>query len=301
VTALIIVPDGVLHNLPFSALVNGEGRRLVDLASITTVPSGTALQVLRSMSPEVPAGGEPYLGIAYAPNDPVKSTVASSTRSWLEGVDKDLAPLPNASVEVEMAARVFGSQGVALVGRDASEATLKAKPLHVFRVIHIAAHAIGSPEEPDRAGFVLAPGSKSEDGLWQAREIRRTQLNADLVTLSSCETGTGKLQGEEGIMNLARAFLMAGAHSVLASLWDVDDRSAAALMMRFYAHVAKGETIAGSLRAAQLDFLEDFGNDVPAYFWAGWTVIGDGTRRISVQTESTDLRSAPGGIRSNGR
>jgi CHAT domain-containing protein len=102
-------------------------------------------------------------------------------------------------------------------------------------------------------------------------------------------------------MNLARAFLMAGARSVLASLWDVEDRSSAALMTRFYAHIAKGETVADSLRGAQADFLKDFGNDVPAYFWAGWTVIGDGTRRISVQAENTDIRATPTGIRANSR
>jgi CHAT domain-containing protein len=299
VTALIIVPDGALHLLPFSALVNGDGRRLMEIASVTKAPSGTALQLLRNM-PSKTEATEPYLGIAYAPNDHVNPTIASSTRSWLEGGDNELTPLPNASVEVLLAARVFGPRNITLIGADASEAALKSKPLRSFRVIHIAAHAIGSDEEPERAGFVLAPGAKSEDGLWQAREIRRAQLNADLVTLSSCETGTGKLQGEEGVMNLARAFLMTGARSVVASLWDVEDRSSAALMTRFYAHIAKGETVADSLRAAQLDFLKEFGKDIPAYFWAGWTVIGDGTRRISVQSESTVIRSKAAGIRANG-
>jgi len=299
ITAVIIVPDGMLHLLPFSALLDSNGRRLMEVAAVTKAPSGTALQLLRNLPTQTVATA-PYLGIAYAPKDPVKPTIASSTRSWLEGGDNELTPLPNASVEVMLAARVFGARNVTLIGADASEAALKAEPLRTFRVIHIAAHAIGSDEEPDRAGFVLAPGAKSEDGLWQAREIRHAQLNADLVTLSSCETGTGKLQGEEGIMNLARAFLMAGARSVLASLWDVEDRSSAALMTRFYAHIAKGETVADSLRAAQLDFLKEFGNDIPAYFWAGWTVIGDGTRRISVQTQNTDLRSTPKGLRANG-
>ncbi len=300
VTTLVIVPDGALHLLPFSALVSSGGWRLMEIASVTKAPSGTTLQILRNM-PSQTGATQPYLGIAYAPNDPVRPTIASTTRSWLEGGDTDLTPLPNASVEVLLAARVFGPRNLTLVGPDASEAELKAKPLHAFRVIHIAAHAVGSDEEPERAGFVLAPGGKSEDGLWQAREIRHTQLNADLVTLSSCETGTGKLQGEEGIMNLARAFLMAGARSVVASLWDVDDRSSAALMTRFYAHIAKGETVADSLRAAQSDYLKEFGNNIPAYFWAGWTVIGDGTRRISVQTESTGVRSTSASIRADSR
>ena len=77
----------------------------------------------------------------------------------------------------------------------------------------------------DHSAVVLAAGNGSEDGLWQAREIRQSRLNADVVVLSACETGVGRLEGQEGIMNLARAFLAAGAKSVVASLWEVDDRS----------------------------------------------------------------------------
>jgi CHAT domain-containing protein len=146
--------------------------------------------------------------------------------------------------------------------------------------------------EPDRAGLVLAPGSGPEDGFWQAREIRRSHLSADLVTLSACETGTGRLQGEEGVMNLARSFLVAGAKSVVASLWDADDRSTATLMAHFYKHVAGGERVSDSLRKAQVEMLAEFGEDVKPYFWAGFTVIGDGTRKITSQTRTSELGTA---------
>ena len=149
--------------------------------------------------------------------------------------------------------------------------------------------------EPDRAGLVLAPEVGSEDGFWQAREIRRTHLAADLVTLSACETGTGRLKGEEGVMNLARSFLIAGAKSVVASLWDADDRSTATLMTHFYKHVAAGETVADALRAAQTEMLAEFGEDAKPYFWSGFTVIGDGTRKIVLQTRATE----PGTARQN--
>ena len=100
------------------------------------------------------------------------------------------------------AADLFGKGSVLLTGDQASETALKAEPLNEFRIIHLAAHGVSDQMEPDRAGLVLAPGSGSEDGFWQAREIRRSHLSADLVTLSACETGTGRLQGEEGVMNL---------------------------------------------------------------------------------------------------
>lgn len=111
------------------------------------------------------------------------------------------------------------------------------------------------------------------------------------MVLSACETGTGRLQGEEGIMNLARAFLTAGAKSVVASLWDVDDRSTATLMEDFYQHLAKGESIASALRSSQLEFIQTYGEKASPYLWA-FEVIGDGTRTIITKTQRAELQTA---------
>jgi hypothetical protein len=102
----------------------------------------------------------------------------------------------------------------------------------------------------------------------------------------------GRLQGEEGVMNLARTFLIAGAKSVVASLWDADDRSTATLMAHFYRQIAAGKSVAEALRAAQMEMLKEFGQDMPPYYWAGFTVIGDGKRQISfTKTKSTVERA----------
>jgi CHAT domain-containing protein len=186
---------------------------------------------------------------------------------------------------------------VTLDGERASEAALKAQPLRDFRVIHIAAHGVSSEAEPDRAALVLAAGGNSEDGLWQAREIRQSRLNADVVVLSACETGTGRLAGQEGIMNLARAFLAAGAKSVVASLWAVEDRATATLMESFYGHLAAGLQVREALRQAQLDFIRDYGDKAQPYYWAGFEVIGDGTRRINFKTEKPDERGTRANLR----
>ncbi len=209
----------------------------------------------------------------------------------------NLKPLPFAQQEVIAAANVFGSSSVLLEGNRASESSLSAEGLANFRIIHIAAHGVSDLVEPDRAGLVLASASPSDDGFWQAREIRRSRLAADLVTLSACDTGVGRLQGEEGIMNLARSFLVAGAKSVLASLWEVDDRSTATLMAHFYKHVATGQTIAESLRDAQKEMLTEFGNEAKPYFWSGFMVIGDGTRKIATQTRTTQSGTAVKNLR----
>jgi CHAT domain-containing protein len=97
-----------------------------------------------------------------------------------------------------------------------------------------------------------------------------------LVTLSACDTATGKLEGEEGSDGLAEAFLLAGAKSVVGALWDVDDSATEALMKDFYRHLAEGEDKSTALREAKLDYLKRWG-DISPSFWAGFTLVGDGS------------------------
>ena len=93
-------------------------------------------------------------------------------------------------------------------------------------------------------------------------------------------------------MNLARTVLVAGAKSVVASLWDADDRSTATLMSRFYRQIAAGKNVSEALRAAQMEMVKEFGANMPPYYWAGFTVIGDGKRQISfTKTRSTVERT----------
>jgi CHAT domain-containing protein len=158
--------------------------------------------------------------------------------------------------------------------------------------LHFAAHGVGSDIYPERAGIVMRPGGASEDGLWQPREIRRQELRADLVTLSACETAVGRLEGQEGVANLARTFILAGAKSVVASLWMVDDRSTATLMNKFYSHAGQGKSVAVALSDAQREMIQEFGENFSPYYWAGFLVIGDGTRQLNFGATKTDKRAA---------
>ena len=101
-----------------------------------------------------------------------------------------------------------------------------------------------------------------------------------LVTLSACDTATGKLEGEEGVDGLAEAFLLAGAKSVVGALWDVDDSATDTLMKDFYTHLAEGEDKASALQHAKLDYLQKWGNRPPSY-WAAFTLLGDGSSAIT--------------------
>ena len=281
-SSVVIVPDGPLNLVPFAALPDRNGGCLARSVVISLASSATVFEMLRTAK----RGIEPqrtFLGVAYSPGGPAgkggKGYVAS------RGLDSDFAdmkPLVFARDEVESAARIAGAGSLVLTDDKATESGLKAQPLQDFKIIHLALHGFGNTAEPDRAGLVLAPGDPNEDGLWQAREIQESRLAADLVTLSACETGVGRLQGEEGIMNLARTFLIVGAKSVVASLWDADDRSTATLMKHFYEQIANGKNVAEALRDAQVTMLTEFGSDLAPYYWAGFTVIGDGRTQINL-------------------
>ena len=288
-----IVPDGSLHMVPFASLLDANNQFAMHSMAITSSPSATVFQILRT-SERASTATRPFLGVAYSPDHAGHDNpeLNGKRSSLFNGQPLKLPPLPYAEQEVTAASEMLGEKSVVLTGDRASEAAVKAEPLQDFKIIHIAAHGIGAVMEPDRAAFVLAPGNDREDGYWQAREIRRSRLSADLVTLSACESGIGRLQGEEGVMNIARTFLVAGAKSVLASLWENDDRFTATVMTHFYKHIADGESAAEALGAAQSELLTEFGKDTQPYYWAGFMVIGDGTRKVFSETDRAHPRPA---------
>ena len=166
--SLIVVPDGSLHLLPFQALQNEAGEYVVQRVAISVAPSATVLAALMR-EPDAGASKE-FLGVAFSPATSI-ATADAPTRGIADIRGADIKPLRFSREEVTEADSALGGHGVILQGADASEAALKAQPLSAFRVIHFAAHGLGDEMEPDRAALVLAAGSASEDGLWQAREI----------------------------------------------------------------------------------------------------------------------------------
>jgi CHAT domain-containing protein len=180
---------------------------------------------------------------------------------------------------VVSAAEIIRGSRQLLLERDATETAFKALPLSEFRIIHLAVHGLGSAEFPDRSALVLGSSPASgEDGLLQVREIRDLHLRAELVTLSACDTGAGRLLGQEGIASLERAFLLAGAKSVIASLWPADDTYTVALMKGMYQLLANGADKGVALRQAKLDLLKTFRDQALPIYWAGFTLVGDGSK-----------------------
>jgi CHAT domain-containing protein len=281
---LIISPDGELHRLPFETLVDGSGRMLLEGEVVSYTPSATVLALLRQTTgAQKPA--LPLLAVSSSPRLPQAGGTAASgpasgvTRGVFDADELRLKPLPGANDEVRSVAIVLGKESVVLT--NATEAQFKAQELDQFRVIHLALHGLVNTRMPERSALVFQPDPQTnEDGFLQAREISRLTLRADLVTLSACETGSGKINGQEGVENLARPFLFAGAKSVLANLWDVDDEFSRGLMKRFYSNLAGGQEKAAALTAAKLSMIHDYGDQAPAALWSGFVLFGDGAGRV---------------------
>jgi len=282
---LIVVPDGKLHLLPFSALVN-SGQYVVDSHLVTVAPSGTVLNMLRHRSDQVIRDDLPYVGVAAWISKAPPNTLLARVHRAISGPERSqLVALPESRHEVETIATNLPKPSTILLGDHATETNFKQLPLSQYNVIHLALHGYVDPEIPDRSALVFAPENPPRnDGLLQVREIRNLRLNADLVTLSACDTGVGPV-GEEGAENIVNAFFEAGAQSVVSTLWELEDHSTAQLMTSFYEHLGRREGKAEALRQAQLVMLKA---GSPPYFWAGFQLDGEPSGSLFSETRPTN-------------
>ena len=294
-TRFIIAPDGMLNLLPFEALRDGRGDYLLKSRVISYVPSGTILDVLRRERKNVRAP-RPFLGVGDVVYEnqggagrriPTPNTIrARLVRGMADLSGMRLQDLPETREEVERIGKIVGRDAVMLLGKDATETAFKKEPLDQFRVLHLAVHGFADTQYPERSALVLGTDPKSsDDGLLQVREIIRLRLNAELTTLSACDTGVGKLQGQEGVSNLVEAFLVAGSKSVVASLWSADDTFASALMDRFYQRLGQGEDTSSALRGAKLDLLAKYGDQVSPFYWAAFIAVGEASTPIGIKQQ----------------
>jgi CHAT domain-containing protein len=294
-TRFIIAPDGILNLLPFEVLRDSQGEYLLKSRVISNVPSGTILDRLRRTEKQ-PLAPRPLLAlgdVAYENQGAAgrKIPTPASVRERIERGIADLSgiglhDLPQTRAEVEEIGKIVGSDAVILLGKDATETAFKKEPLDQFRILHLAVHGFADTQDPERSALVLGTDPKSsDDGLLQAREIMRLRLNAELTTLSACDSGVGKLQGQEGVSNLVEAFLVAGSKSVVASLWSADDTYASALMEQFYQRLARGEDTSSALRNAKLDLLAKYGDQVSPFYWAAFIAVGETSTPIGIRQQ----------------
>jgi CHAT domain-containing protein len=275
---LIVVPDGKLHLLNFSTLANG-GHYVLTSHLVTVAPSGTVLHILRHRANQTAGDDLPYVGVAaWTTNSSSPNTLVASIRRAVSGPErKELIALPESRHEVETIAADLPRPNTILLGSNATETNFKRLPLGQYNVVHLALHGYVDPEFPDRSALVFAPQQQpTDDSLLQVREIRNLRLNANLVTLSACNTGVGPV-GEEGVANIVNAFIEAGSQSVVSTLWELEDHATTHLMTVFYDHLSHHEEKAEALRQAQLEMLN---SGSPPYYWASFVLDGEPTGNL---------------------
>ena len=293
---LLIVPDGSLQYLPFAALSIAENGRdavpLVELYELAMLPSASALVSLRKTAGRRPQPADEVTVFAdpvfEPPGKPIPASVSSSsgsprsrelTRALRDLQDPQWIPnLPGSRNEALAIQQITGPARTRLVmGYEANREAIMDSSIARQRIIHFATHGMMDTRHPEMSGLVLSMFNKrgeAQDGYLRLSDIYNLKLSADLVVLSSCESALGKDLGSEGIIGLPRAFLYAGARSVIASLWKVDDEATVPLMKMFYSRLQRGEDPARALQAAQLDLIKNARLSDP-YYWAAFVLEGD--------------------------
>jgi CHAT domain-containing protein len=287
ISNLIIIPDGVLYYLPFETLVrsnNGNLEEEVYLIKdyrISYAPSSSILFFLSRIHHEnsnpkgLLAFGNPF----YSFNDPPKLkkqniNIKVSKEVYL---NKDFAfsSLPYSGREIKKISKYFPHEKRDIfINKNAKEEVIKEISLIDYRIIHFACHALLDEKFPFRSGLILSFDEDSkEDGFLQVREIYSLKLNTDLVVLSACQTGKGKLEIGEGVLGFPRIFFYAGAKSVLFSLWRINDESTAIFMNYFYYYLSQENEKAQALRLAKLKMIES--KFCHPFYWAAFVLNGD--------------------------
>jgi len=264
---LIIVADGLLHHLPFEALVLPDEGPPSFLATVFETAYAHSAAVLAELSaaPTADDPSENRLDLLAVGNPRLDISLS-------------ISPLPHSGREVR---RIAGGLARARVftGEEATKDLLLDPELARARVIHLATHALVDAATAREAAICL---SRSADGSSRLRpeEIEALDLDAELVVLSTCGSGLGRPVGGEGVVGLSRAFVTAGSRSVIHTLWPVEDRFTARLMVSFYDGLARGETKTAALAEARRAALADGAHP---HYWAPFVLVGDGSSTLLLE------------------
>ena len=256
---LIIIPDRASFLIPYAALMDQQSRYLSETLRIRLAPSLTSLRLLA----QCPEGQHSTSGALLVGNP------------WVETVRiKDSKPfpqLPGAEKEAKMIGQILNTQP--LIGKKATKDQVLSR-FNSVSLVHLAAHGCRETGE-----IILSPNvadaerPKEEDFLLTKADVLGVQLRARLVVLSCCYSGRGEIKAE-GVVGIARAFLGAGARSVIASLWALSDEATLEFMKHFYEHLVEGKSASKSLHQA-MKLMRESEEFNAVQYWAPFMLIGD--------------------------
>jgi CHAT domain-containing protein len=263
--SVIVIPQGELFFVPFAALLDDQGRYLIERHTLSVGPSIQSLQLTQQAALPRPIAGAAFPGQSLVVGNPTMPQVRLEADQPLQ----TLSTLPGAQIEAEAIARFINAKS--WTGAEATKAKVVAQ-MPQSRLIHFATHGLlqdfkglGMP-----GAIALAP-SPGDNGLLTADEILDLKLNADLVVLSACYTGRGRVT-DDGVLGLSRSLLAAGAPSVIVSLWAVPDEPTAQLMTAFYQTLQQSPNKAQALRQAMISMIDRYPSPRD---WAAFTLIGE--------------------------
>ncbi|MEG4090697.1 CHAT domain-containing protein, partial [Microcoleus sp. Pol12B4] len=260
---ITFIPHESLFLVPFAALQDTSGKYLIEKHTILTAPSIQVLSLTKKQQQLASGKGALVVG------NPTMPSVAFTTNQ----PPQKLPSLPHAEAEAIAIAQLLNAEP--LTGDKATKVAVL-QQIERSRIVHLATHGIlDDVEELGVPGVIALAPSKDDSGLLTASEIFNLRLNAELVVLSACNTGRGRITGD-GIIGLSRSFIAAGVPSVVVSLWSVTDESTAELMAEFYRQMQLTPDIAQALRKAMLVTLVKHPNPVD---WAAFTLIGEAEKR----------------------
>jgi CHAT domain-containing protein len=254
---VIFIPQQSLFRVPFPALQDEKGKYLIEQHTILTAPSIQVLQLTHQQRKL--ASGKDFLIVAN-PTMPSVSNKIGEPPTQLD-------PLPEAEKEAIEIADLFKTK--AIIGKDATKVNIL-QQISKARIIHLATHGQVDDNQALESWIALAPSGK-DNGLLTAAEIFDLKLNAELLVLSACETGRGRVTGD-GVIGLSRSLIYAGVPSVIVSLWTVPDDSTKLLMTEFYKNLQQNPDKAQALRQAMLKTSQEYPRPLQ---WAAFTLIGE--------------------------
>ncbi len=255
---VIFIPHQSLFLVPFVALQDPTGQYLIEKHTILTAPAIQILQLTRQSRQKVRQ--------LSLPNNLV---VGNPTMPKIGNPPSQLDPLPGSEQEAITIAKLLNTKPI--TGSQATKASITQQMLKA-RIIHLATHGLlNEVKRRDLPGAIALAPSGNDDGLLTSSEILDLKLNAELVVLSACNTGRGKLTGD-GVVGLSRALISAGVSSIIVSLWFVPDDATAELMAEFYRQLEQNPNKAQALRQAMLMTMKM--HPTPQD-WAAFTLIGE--------------------------
>jgi CHAT domain-containing protein len=284
---VIIIPDGLLNYIPFEAMLhspvslndsstNYSFKRLPYLLQRYTIHYNysASLMLFGRKNQDYSTNGR-ILGMApsYKYTPPANPTPDQQRQSAIRTKVKEL---PGARFELLMLEDYFS--GSFYFDSSATEAQLKAEIQdNRYTVLHLAMHGWVDNNRPEYSSLILAHSQDSiEDNMLHAYELPLLDIQSELIVLSACETGFGRLERGEGVTSIGRGFMYAGAGSLVMTLWSINDQASAILMTYFYQHLSQSSPKNKALRLAKLDYIEraDSISSHP-FFWAGFVLVGD--------------------------